>query len=479
MNTLPRNHRVRTAVAAPAGPSRARERGSLLIVAMIFAAVLGIAITSYIQMARSNLNISSRAFYNNAGINLAETGLEEAMWSINEMVAGNTAAWSGWTTSGANAWRKWTGYGFDQNATGTVRIYVQNFNGVAAPRLVARASVNVVGGAPLDKWILVDLRKRSKFANGLVAKDAISFSGNNATVNSWNSDPDNNPLTPPIPYSDAVKKDNGSVGSISVSVDAVLVQNADIWGYAATGGALPKVGANGLVGPFGTASGSMDMSRVSTDFAASFDPVVAPSQSYYVIGGITSSTTLPRLGDAPAADGKFYYSATQVNFNNAVLTIGNNVVLRLTDTSTSIRIGGGSGELRINAGAKLEVYAPGSIDIAGKGIFNGGTTATTANQPASCQIWGTATSGTQDIKIAGNGVLSAVVYAPQGSVKINGNGDVMGSVVANDITVVGNAQFHYDESLANMDSGNPYGITRWQELTSASDRDTWLSRMNF
>jgi Tfp pilus assembly protein PilX len=465
--------------AAGRGRSRAASRGSLLIVAMIFSSVLGIAITSYIQLARSNLKVSSRAFYNNAGVNLAETGLEEAMWSINQAVDGNAAAWDDWVRSGSNAARKWTGYAFDQNASGMIRVWVQNYTGVAAPTIVARASVNVVDGAPIEKWIEVRLRKRSKFANGLVAKDSISFSGNNASVDSWNSDPDGLPGTPPVPYSAAVRLDNGSVGSISVAVDAVLVQNADIWGYAATGGALPSVGANGLVGPFGTASGTMDMNRVSTDFSADFDPVAAPAGSYYVLGGITNTLTLPRLGDSPAADGKYYYEATQVSFNNRVLTIADNVILKLTDPVTSIAIGGGSGELRINLGSKVEIYAPGDISIAGNGIFNGGSTAATANQPASCQIWGTKTTGTQNIAIAGNGVLSAVVYAPQGAVKINGNGDVCGSVVANNINVVGNAAFHYDEALANMDTGNPYGITSWRELTSAADRATYLAQLSF
>ena len=85
----------------------------------------------------------------------------------------------------------------------------------------------------------------------------------------------------------------------------------------------------------------------------------------------------------------------------------------------------------------------------------------------------------QDIQIAGNGVLSALVYAPQGSVKINGNGDVCGSVIANDITLVGNAAFHYDESLAEMDGGNPFRISRWQELTSAADRATYSADLTW
>ena len=72
-----------------------------------------------------------------------------------------------------------------------------------------------------------------------------------------------------------------------------------------------------------------------------------------------------------------------------------------------------------------------------------------------------------------------MLYAPQGSVKINGNGDVLGSIVANDITCVGNAYFHYDESLANFGGNNPLRISKWKELTSAADRATYASVINW
>lgn len=454
----------------------ASQRGSLLIVSMIFAAVLGIAITSYIQLARSNLNISNRSFYNNAAINIAEMGLEQAMWSINQMVAGNTNAWSNWKLYSGNAIRTFSGYDLDQHAVGQVVVYVRSIN--SNPAILAWSRVTLAQGTPVEKWIVVNLRKRSKFANGLVAKETINFKGNNATVDSWKSNPDKDASTPPVPYSAAVKLDNGSVGSISVSVDAVLVQNADIWGYAATGGALPSVGANGLVGPFGTPSGKMDMSRVSTDFSANFDAVAAPSKSYYVIGAVSAGITLPRLGDSPSADGKYYYQATKVEFNNAALRISGDVILKLTDETTSINIGGGSGALNIDSGASLEVYAPGAVTVTGQGILNGGSTTATANPPEDFIIWGTSADN-QKIDIKGNGALVAVVYAPNGSTFINGNGDVCGSVVANDITVVGNATFHYDESLADLDTSNPYGITRWNELTSKTDRENWYKEMGY
>lgn len=475
------------------GPARAESRGSLLIVAMLLCAVIGISLVSYINLGRGSLTSSNRALYNNAAMNLAENGLEEAMYSVNKLVADSTYSFTGdgWTAVGTTDMRrKWTGTAFDQNATGEVRVHIYNYNGT--PRIISRAVVTLGGASTptIEKWVEVQLRKASKFANGLVAKDSIRFSGNNASVNSWNSEYNNDgtPRASPVGYSDAVKKDNGSVGSVSVSVDAVLVQNADIWGYASTGGALPAVGSNGLVGPFGTSTGTMDPSRVSTDFSANFDAVTAPTATYTNYGGaITDNESLPRTGDAAAADGYFYYEVTQISFNNKTLAIKKRatdatqpkVIIKLTNTTTSIDIGGGSGELTIAAGAELQLYAPGDVTIAGNGIMNGGTTAGSANQPVAFQIWGTKTSGTQSISIAGNGVLSALVYAPQGSVKINGNGDVCGSVVANDITVVGNAAFHYDEALGNFGGNNPFRVTSWNELSTAASRSPYSSITNF
>lgn len=468
--------------ASPGWP-RAKTRGSLLIVAMLLCAVIGISLASYISLGRTSQTISNRALYNNGAVNLAENGMEEAMYAINQMVLDSTYTWPNWTNDGTNAWRKWSSFTFDQNATGVCRVYVENYLGTLAPTIVARSTVTLggVSSAPIEKWIKVTLAKTSKFANGLVAKQTISFSGNNATVDSWNSDPDHNTATPAIPYSSAVKNDDGSVGSISVSVGSVAVQNADIFGYVATGGSPATVGSNGLVGPFGTTSGTIAAGHSSTDFSASFDNVTAPTTATYnSIAAITTTTTLPGAV-AAAADGKYYISCDSVNFNNKALNItaGMEVILKLTNTGTAISIGGGSGAINIGLAAKLIIYTDGDISIAGNGVMNGGTTTATANQPINCQIWGTKTTGTQNITIAGNGALSATVYAPQGSIKINGNGDVLGSIVGNDITVVGNALFHYDESLSDFGAGNPYRVVAWKELTLAADRATYSGNLSF
>ncbi len=469
--------------------NRARQQGSVLIVAMIFSAIIGISLVSYMQLGRTTLVISNNALYNNAAMNLAENGLEEAVYAINKQISDPSynLVSNGWRigspVAAGDARRILPSsgtYNFDQGVTGTVRVYIYGYAGTA-PRVVSRATVTIPRGGTIEKWVEVQLRKTSKFANGLVAKDSIRFSGNNASVDSWNSKKNNDGTLrgAPVGYSGGVRKDNGSVGSVSIDADAILVQNADIWGYAATGGAMPSVGAQGLIGPFGTPANTINPDRVSTDFSASFDAVVAPATTNYNLGGIAANLNLPRVGDTPHTDGVFYYEATAISFNNRLLHIvaratdvnQPKVVIKLTNATTSINIGGGSGELRLAPGAKLEIYAPGDIKIAGSGVMNGGTTAATANLPENLQIWGTKTVGVQDIQIAGNGALSGLIYAPQGSVKINGNGDVMGSIVANDITAVGNAAFHYDESLADFGGNNPFRISLWRELTTAALRN--------
>ena len=51
------------------------------------------------------------------------------------------------------------------------------------------------------------------------------------------------------------------------------------------------------------------------------------------------------------------------------------------------------------------------------------------------------------IKIAGNGASAAVVYAPNASVDMKGNGTFYGSVIANQLLDVGNGSIYYDMKL--------------------------------
>lgn len=446
---------------------RLRERGSVLLVALLLTGVIAISLVSYLNLGRNSLKLANRSFYNSAAMNVAETGIEECLWSFNQATAGNANAWQGWDTSdGVTAKRTFTDFALSGNTSARVKVYVNNYNPPSGiqPGVVVQSTITIPNDTrTLTKTLEVSLRRRSKFATGLVAKNQITFNGNNASVDSWNSDPDNNSATAAIPYSAAVKNDHGSVGSTSVAVGSLAVNNADIWGFASVGSSSASaisVGSNGTIAAFGSATGTIDTSRIATDFTANFDSVTTPTTGSTVTVGAT-------LGTA-GTTATYRYGGTI----NSDLTVYGNVTLILTTApgTQAINITGGD-SLTIAPNSSLIIYTAADVKIAGNGILNNNAS------PATFQLWATDT-GAQDIQIAGNGALKAVVYAPNANVKINGNGDVMGSVVANNITVVGNAAFHYDESLANWGGNNPFGIVKWRELVAAADRAVYVTQLS-
>ena len=445
------------------------QRGSLLIVAMLLSSIIALALGSYINLSITSLRMADRTFYNNAAMNLVEMGIEEAMWSYQDDLTSGTGwstpvAWN--TATGNTAKYTFSTFNFSGNVTGSTKVYVTDRTGLgASPLIIARSIITMPRGAPIEKWIEITLTKRSKFALGLVAKDSIRFSGTNATMDSWKSDPTGTG-TPIIPYSAGVADDNGSIGSIDVS-STISVNNADIWGTAAVGGSSVSaigVGPNGRVGPTGTPSCTLDPGSVSTDFTANLESVSSPSTGS-TISAINSTTTL----------GAGTWRIPSITLNGTkILTITGNVVIINTARAGSTGIAvTGNGGIEMSEGATLQIYAESDINISGNGLLN------PSSQPSSFQLWGTCTSAVpQNISIAGNGTLTGLCYAPNGDLTINGNGDVSGSFVANEIRVTGNANFHYDESLASLDTGNPYGISKWRELTSAADRALYSTLMN-
>jgi len=69
-----------------------RPRGSVVLVALCFVAVIGIALAGYIAVASQAMNVSNRSFYTNTATQFAEMGLERALYALNE----NTWTATGW-----------------------------------------------------------------------------------------------------------------------------------------------------------------------------------------------------------------------------------------------------------------------------------------------------------------------------------------------------------------------------------------------
>jgi hypothetical protein len=428
----------------------------VLIVALLVAAIIAIALGSYLSLNLASSRHARRTFNGYAALNLAEAGAEEAVSAFNRNTSGDATAWSTWNTNAAAAWQKFSGFDFGGNTSGWVKVYVDNYQAgpSARPKVIAQSSLGAGTETPVTRMVEVTLRRRAYFANGIVAKDSVVFSGSNPGVDSWNSDPDNDAATAPVPYTSGVRRDRGTIGSQEVAVNQAVV-----WGYVTTGGTAPQVGHNGRIRGFGTpANVPVDPARVSGDFNATFPTETAPADG----------TPLAAVGATLGTLG------TKTKWRLASLVLSGNQTLTILGDVTLILTGGGgvdalsltgNASLLIPPGSKLTIYVEGDVKLAGNGLGNDNV------QPISCQIWGTNTSVSgQDIQIAGNGALKCVIYAPAAAVKVNGNGDVMGAIVAQSITFVGNAFFHYDESLATREANEPFTISKWRELISTGDR---------
>lgn len=439
----------------------------MLIVALLIAALIAVGLASYLNLNLSSARFSKRTFNGYAALNLAETGVEEAVWSFNRTSAGMAGAWDHWTTgNGTAAWHTFSGFDFGRNTTGSVKVYVDNHTPgpTTRPKIVAQSAIGTPSDTPVFKMIEVTLRRRSMFANGLVARDQVKFSGAVTSVDAWNSDPDNNPATLPIPYDPAVRTDRGTVASGATVAGSVLLNQANIWGYVATGGAPPEVGFNGSIrGSTTPLAVQIDPNRIATDFSAEFPTILAPTDGTHLAAvppvlGTLGTTTRWRCHSLALS-------------GNATLTILGNVTLILTAGSGIEALSvTGNASIIIPEGSKFTVFVEGNVTIAGNGIANANP------QPKTFQLWGTNnTVGGQDIQVVGNGALKTALYAPNGDVTVYGNGDVMGSIVARSIHLVGNANFHYDESLAYGEGNEPFSIARWRELTTESERAVYRS----
>lgn len=445
----------------PRPPLPRSRRGSVLIVAMLITAMLALVLGSYFNLSLTSSRQTRRTFDRDTAFHLAEAGIEEAVWAYNQKLAGSSSAWADWNTDGVAAWKKFTDFTLTASSTGSVKVYASTTAPAttAKPVVVAESTVQTGTANPVTQMIEVTLRRRSFFANGLTARNQLLFRGTNTSFDSWDSDPDRDPATPAVDYGTATRNDRGGVASASVDSTAALINHASIYGYVSTGGGAPQVGNDGLIGSFAAAPGTVDPARVATDFNATFPAVSAPADGTWI------SPLGSTLGVAGTAT-RWRTPALTLS-GKQTLTILGNVTLVITaahgETALSLA---GQASIIIPEGSSLTVYTAGDIHAAGNGVANANV------QPVAFQLWGTDTSDTgQSIDLTGNGSLKAVIYAPQGDISLNGNGDMMGAITARNITLTGNAAFHYDNALAEFSDHAPYGPDHWR-LLSVTERQT-------
>ncbi len=415
------------------------SRGSVLILAVIFATIAAISIGSYIQLASTEMRLSNHQFYANASLNLAEAGAEEALYAI------NNTAWSaeGWSPSdNANRYRRtFPEVELGSGAVGVIRVDVRNAK-FSNPVVFAQGTIRSGGDMTTVKQIQVQLRRRSLFANGIPSRNNVRFSGGEVYVASYqSSDPD------------MTTRDGGSVASVSIEEDSVDVGNATIYGSVATGGEWPRIRNGRIYGADTPENMDVDPDRVSTDFESSFPVIEAPEENgHWYDGG---------AGALGSDGGNTIYHTDAIDLNSDdELIIRGDVTLRV-DGDVDIT---GEARLTIEEGASLTLYVEGDMQIRGNGMAN--LSGDPNPIPKNMQVYGTS-EGSQDFSIGGNAAWHGVIYAPNAVISMLGggnSGEFRGAVVGDHIRMTGGSEFYYDEDLKNFSKDGEFGVASWREL---------------
>ena len=427
-------------------------RGSMLLTAMLLATGLALVLGTYLTLSRTSLKVAHRTFFANDAVNLAEAGVEEALYCFNQMAAGTVAAtaWSGWTISGSNATRTLTPINRDQSAIGVIKVYVKGYDGYdSAPYVVAQATVTPFdGSAPIIKTVhlLISL-SAGTVSHGLVGLEAVSLTGG-ASADSYDSNPTDSPTGPWLVYSSGIARSNASVVALT--------------GSMSIGGG--QINGNLYLGPAVTAPNSSKVTgSIITNYSATFPfptyPTAASvSQSYNL--GATIPATLPRAGDLPAADGRYYYFTTGTVRSFAVtasrnVTVVSTAGMAITSTTT----------ITLPATSTLHVYLSGAFTIAGAGLNASG-------YAGALEIY---TTTAIDCTIGNASQVVAQFHAPNAALTASGNSNtnrLSGRYIARTISAGGGHNFHYDEAMQGTVSATTYRVTRWLEFQSAADRAT-------
>jgi hypothetical protein len=432
------------------------ERGSMLLTAMLFAVGMAMVLGSYLTLSRTSLKVAHRTFFANDAVNLAEAGVEEALYCFNQMAAGTApaTAWTGWTISVANAMRTLPTFNRDQNAVGVVKVYVKGYDGSdAAPYIMSQAVVTPFdGGKPVIRTVHLALRRHAGTGghglvsmNGPVVANGLTLS--NATyADSYISNPTSSPTGPWLVYPAGGARNNASVvvldGTVTIAAAALVRGNL----YLGAGVAAP---------PAARVTGSITPNYSLTIPVTAAPTAAGVSQSYNL--GASIPLNLPRAGDLPAADGRYYYFTTT---SVRRFTVAPNSHVTIVGTSTMAVTA--VNYVTLPTTSTLHVFVTGAFSISG-------TNLNAAGYAGALRIY---TTTAANCTIGNNSQVVAWIHAPNATLAASGvtaSNTVSGAVLANRITAATGHEYHFDESLPVYAT---YTMTRYMDFQSAADRAT-------
>jgi hypothetical protein len=446
--------------------TKSQTQGSVLLVALLTATVIGISLSSYLTLTSNQHLAVFRSSSWSECIPVAEAGIEEAMTQINSTAI--TKLWANnWTWGTDRYYHKTHSVGNDGS------YYEVAINPIDPPVIVSTAYVRaplvptsafgmILGSVSsartpnpsVKRRVQVNTIRSSSFNGAMVAKGTIDFSGQNVTTDSFDSSDPKHSTNGKWDAANAKAGGDVRTNARDGKVAAIDVGNADIKGHVATGPlGVVTVGSGGSVGDLAWVNGGkqgIQPGYSAGDSNIEILDVQEPFSGGYftpiggTVGGITYDYILDQSGNNKLS-----------SFGGNVLVTGN-ATLWVTDSVSFA----GMGSIEIKPGASLTLYvsAP-TATIGGHGIINGNGSA------SSFQYYGLPSN--TSLKLTGNASFTGTVYAPQAAFSLGGGGadphGFVGACVVNTVKMNGHFNFHYDEALRKLIRG-PYVPCSWDEL---------------
>lgn len=401
------------------------QGGSVLMVTLFSAVLIGTVLASYLTLIRHQDIAVARSQGWNAALAMAEAGVEEALAQIN---SGDLSA-NDWgppvggiynlksrTLSGGSYHVKY----FVTGPTNPPVIYSTGY--VTIPALsvtVTRSIVVSTKAAPVvNMGVAVGARNGITYTNiGGLATDSFD-----------SADPANNGR---YPTSNPSKQStNGGVATVSGSIN--FGGNLNIRGDLFLG---PTVGV-----PSGTVSG-----KTHTDFNADYPDINAPA-------GLPGPPWTPKAPDTPGPTGKYLCQSSGrhiISDGLAKIIVDPGVEVELYVDTPTFNPAGISVLTNGFGSGKLKIYQP-----YGTATFRGsGFTAVQSERAEHFQYFGMA--GVTSVTYEGGYNFYGVIYAPSAKLALNGGWNsgtynrmnFVGAAIGKSIVMNGYYTFHFDENL--------------------------------
>ena len=442
---------------------RSGERGSALLAALCFAAVLAVALSSYMTLCYRSLQMSSRNLNSGHSVELAETGMEEALWAL------HNNDWTDWTITGKTATKTLSGFTYDNGATGSANLTITNYDGTTGTRTLSVTGVTQLSdGTSIRRTLSSNSAQAPLFVNAIAATTSTVAFTSGGTADSYDSSLGT--------YASQTPSYSAIVASLAPATSSATVQlvNAQIKGYATSlysGG--PAYSTSGRVyGPLTPATTKIDSSRISRN---PYQPVfniqnVSGSGTVLYDPDVGTTTTIGSPTDTVPA---IYYSSgldlldsTKIIVDGPVrLVVSGSLYIGLCcddPTTCPACLAGGLSSIEVTANGTLEIFVAGDIAIHGNGINN------LTLDPKRVAIYSTNTLTTPDLKTTVP--YYGVAYTPTGDFTVAGDSTtVYGAIVARKVNLTGaTPAIHYDLNLRNAVFAGvdmPYAVANLREIS--------------